>query len=305
MEDVHQLKVFSTVAAHLSFTRAAESLLLTQSAVSHQVASLERLLGAPLFDRRGRTVTLTPAGRVLADGCRRVFAALEEAEVAVRAAARPGTGRLRIGASATACQYLLPEPLRELRESFPEYALSITPGDSPAVVERVLEGSIDLGLVVRPEQRTKLEFHDLFEDELGFVVAALHPWARAGRVERRDLTAQRMVLYSRGSHTLRMVEKYLLRMNAPPRDAIELGSMEAIKELVKLGLGVSMMAEWVARAELSQRSLAWLPTPGAKLRRRWCVAAATGRPLSLAEQTFIGLCQAATSAFRKNKEPVA
>src|SRR6476659_4047351 len=102
MEDVHQLKVFLAVAENLSFTRAAETLFLTQSAVSHQVAALERSLDTPLFDRRGRAVTVTPAGRVLADRARRVFAALDEAEFAVRSAAKPGLGRLRIGASSTA-----------------------------------------------------------------------------------------------------------------------------------------------------------------------------------------------------------
>src|SRR5688572_12101007 len=111
MEDVHQLRVFLAVAENLSFTRAAEALLLTQSAVSHQVAALERSLATSLFERRGRSVALTPAGRVLVDRSRRVFAALGEAEAAVRAAATPGLGRLRIGASSTACQYLIPESL--------------------------------------------------------------------------------------------------------------------------------------------------------------------------------------------------
>lgn len=295
MEDVHQLKVFVAVAAHLSFTRAAEALFLTQSAVSHQVAALERSLGTPVFERRGRTVSLTPAGRVLADRARRVFDALEEAVVAARAAAKPGVGRLRIGASPTACQYLIPEPLREFRECFPEYSLAITPGDSPLVAERLLDGTIDLGLMTRPEQRVKLDYHDLFDDEMGFLVSPLHPWAKRGRVERRELADQRMVLYSRGSATFRLVERYFVKMKAPLRDSIELGSMEAIKELVKLGLGISVMADWVARPELAQRSLVWLRAPGGSFHRRWCIGHASGRTLSLAEQTFIGLCQSATA----------
>lgn len=295
MDDVHQLKVFASVAENLSFTRAAESLFLTQSAVSHQIAALERSLGTELFERRGRSVALTLAGRVLAERARRVFSALEEAEFAVRSAAKPGLGRLRIGASSTACQHLIPESLREFRECFPEYSLSIMPGDSLEVVERLTDGSIDLGLLVRPEQKAKLVYHDLFEDELGFVVSPLHPWAAKGKVERRDLPSQRLVLYSRGSATWRLVERYFVKMRVPLRDSIELGSMEAIKELVKLGLGVSVMAPWVARPELNQRSLAWLPTPGSRLRRQWCIAAPAGKTLSLAEQTFIGLCQSVAS----------
>jgi len=291
MEDVHQLKSFLAVAENLSFTRAAQSLFLTQSAVSHQIADLERSLGVELFIRHGRTIELTGAGRVLAERARRIFAELKDAQAAVLAAARPDLGRLRIGASAAACQYLIPESLREFRECFPSYSLSIMPGDSPMVAERVLDGSIDLGVMLKPEQRLKLTYFDLFEDELGFVVSALHPWAKAGKVDRKELARQRMVFYSRTSATFRLVERFFVRMKTPLPDWIELGSMEAIKELIKLGLGVSMMAQWICRSELAQKSLVWLPAPGAKLGRTWCIACPSGRKLSIAEQTFIGLCR--------------
>src|SRR6202021_2451417 len=136
MLDVHQLKVFAAVAENLSFTRAAERLFLTQSAVSHQIAKLEREVGRELLARQGRPGTLTAAGRERGGHARRVFAAVEEAEQAARPAGRPDAGRLRIGASATACQYIIPEALREFRECFPEYSLAITPGDSPLTAER-------------------------------------------------------------------------------------------------------------------------------------------------------------------------
>jgi DNA-binding transcriptional LysR family regulator len=297
IKDVHRLEVFAAVAENLSFTRAADALLLTQSAVSHQVASLERALGVELFERTGRRVALTPAGRALAEQARRVFESLREAEGAVRATARPGAGRLRIGASPTACQYIVPEVLREFREAFPEYSLSITPGDSPLVRDRLLEGSIDLGLMVRPDERVKLTYHDLFQDELGFVVSPLHPWARSGKVKREELGEQHMVLYSRNSATFHLVSRYFAKTKSPLRDWIELGSMEAIKELVKLGLGVSVMAPWIVRAEVARKSLVWLPAPGGGLRRRWCVATTAGRKLSSPEEMFVGLCRAAAGEF--------
>src|SRR4051794_3999961 len=122
MDDVHALKVFAAVAQYFCFTRAAGKLFLTQSAGSPQILLLEKSLGTPLFERRGRTVELTPPGRVLLDQSKRVFAALAEATEAVKQAAQPGLGRLRIGASPTACQYLVPESLREFRECFPGYS---------------------------------------------------------------------------------------------------------------------------------------------------------------------------------------
>ena len=302
MPDVHSLKVFSAVAQNLSFTRAAETLFLTQSAVSHQVAALEKELDTALFERRGRTIVLTAAGRALADRSRRVFAAVEEAVEAVKQATQPGLGRLRIGASPTACQHLVPEAIREFRECFPSYVLSVNPADSADVADRVLDGTIDLGIVIRPDPRDRggsaagrLDHHDLFDDELGFLVSPLHPWARAGKVDRKEVGDQRLVLYTRGSMTFRAVERWFVKVKTPLREPMELGSMEAIKELVKLGLGVSVMAPWVARTELTQGSLAWLPLPGERVRRQWAAATVAGRPLSLPEQTFVGLCRSAAA----------
>src|SRR5580765_8458465 len=135
MDDVHQLRVFTAVAENLSFTRAAEVLFMTQSGVSHQIAKLEKRIGTPLFERENRAVSLTRAGRVLLEHARRVFVALENAVAATRQASDPESGLLRIGASITACQYIVPEALREFRESFPAYSLRITPGDGPFVTQ--------------------------------------------------------------------------------------------------------------------------------------------------------------------------
>src|SRR5687768_14391818 len=153
MEDVHQLRVFASVAENLSFTRAAEVMFMTQSGVSHQIARLEASVGAQLFNRAARTVSLTRAGRTLLEHARRLFAAVDDALAAVRQASDPDSGTLRIGASITACQYIVPEALREFRESFPSYSLRITPGDGPLVTQNLLDGSLDLGMIVR-HQRT-------------------------------------------------------------------------------------------------------------------------------------------------------
>ena len=294
MEDVHQLRVFAAVAENLSFTRAAEVLFMTQSGVSHQIARLEKSLGVELFTRESRSVALTRAGRALQEHARRVFVTMENAVAATRQAADPHSGLLRIGASITACQHIVPEALREFRESFPSYSLRITPGDGPAVTQALLDGSLDLGIVVRHQRQPKLAYHELFEDELGFLVSPLHPWGRAVKVDRRELSQQRMILYNRQSTTFRLVEQYFVRARAELRDWIELGSIEAIKELVKLGLGVSVAGRWTARAEIDEGSLVWLRLPGRSVRRTWSIAVQSARTLSLAEQTFIELCKSAS-----------
>jgi DNA-binding transcriptional LysR family regulator len=230
---------------------------------------------------------------VLLDHARRIFVSLDNAIAAAREASEPDSGLLRIGASITACQYIFPEALREFRESFPAYSFRITPGDGPLVTQGILDGALDLGIVVRHQKLSKLAYYELFTDELGVLISPLHRWAREGKVDRRELPQQRMILYSRQSTTFRLIEQYFIRARVELRDWIELGSIEAIKELVKLGLGVGVAARWTARAELAARSLVWLPLPGAPIRRNWCIARAAGRTLSLAEQTFVGLCQSA------------
>ena len=298
---MHQLRVFTAVADNLSFTRAAEVLFMTQSGVSHQVARLEQAIGTKLFDRQARTVALTRAGRTLRDHARRLFAAMEDAIAATREAADSDSGTLRIGASITACQYIVPEALREFRESFPHYSLRITPGDGPLVTQGLLDGALDLGIVVRHQRQPKLKYVELFTDTLGFIVSPLHKWARTGKVDRRELSQQRMILYNRQSTTFRLVEQYFVRARAELRDWIELGSIEAIKELVKLGLGVSVAGQWTTRNEVRDGSLVWLSMPGASLRRSWMISHAAGRKLSLAEQTFVGLCQSAGSVIARER----
>ena len=262
MKDVHKLRVFAAVAQTLSFTRAAQTLFLTQSAVSHAVASLELELDAPLLRREGKRVSLTDAGRVLLEHSRRIFAGIDEAQAAVKRAARPDRGFLRIGASPAACQYLIPESLREFRESYPEYDLSIAVGDSPQVARQINEGHIDLGLLVRAERDKQLTFHELFTDELGLLLSPSHPFARERKVDRQKLPEQHFLLYTRTSSTFRLIERHLLRLQTPLHSFTELGSMEAIKELVKLGLGISVAAPWIAAPEIAHGSLVWLKLPG-------------------------------------------
>jgi DNA-binding transcriptional LysR family regulator len=275
-------------------------LFMTQSGVSHQIAALEKRIGVTLLQRGPRTVRLTRAGQVLLEHARRVFAALDTAVAATRQASEPDSGLLRIGASITACQYIVPEALREFRESYPAYTFRITPGDGPLVTQSLLDNALDLGIVVRHQKLAKLVYHELFYDELGLLISPLHPWARAGKVDRRELAQQRMILYSRQSTTFRLIEQYFVRSRVELRDWIELGSIEAIKELVKLGLGVGVAARWTARAELAAGSLVWLRMPGAPIRRTWCIARSASQPLSPAEATFIGLCKSAGSIIARD-----
>ena len=295
--DSRQLRAFSVLARTGSFTQTARELHLTQSGISHSMKALERESGCRLLDRLGKKVVLTQAGEQLLQHAEKILSEMEAARNSLNALGKWGRGRLRLGASTTACQHLIPPVLREFKESFPEHAISLEPGDTPELVTALLRQRIDLALSLEIDNEPQLEFHPLFTDELCFIVSALHPWARAGKVEREEIPRQSYILYSKRSVTFRLVENYFRREEMVLNTVLEVGSMEATKELVKLGLGISILAPWICKKEIEEGSLIALPLGRKKLSRRWGIVHWRGKRLNLAEETFVGLCKSVSENF--------
>lgn len=295
--DSRQLLAFAALARCQSFTRAAKELFLTQSAVSHAIKSLETELGSRLVDRAGRRVTLTQAGEQFLPHAERILREMDAARAGLDALSRWGHGRLRVGASTTACEYILPTVLREFKQSFPKCEIAIEPGDHAQQLRLLQENTIDLAVTLAPETTGEFEFVPLFEDDLQFVTSPVHPWAREGAVIRESIPNETLVLYNKSSTTFRRVSEYFREERIALGHYIELGSMDAIKELVKIGLGVGVLAPWIARRELDNGALVSFPLGRRKLRRHWGVLHLKGRRLPLGEETFIGLCRSVTENF--------
>lgn len=295
--DSRQLAAFVALARCQSFTRAAKELFLTQSAVSHAIKSLETELGSRLVDRAGRRVLLTQAGEQFLRHADKILREMDAARAGLDQLSRWGHGRLRVGASTTACQYLLPTVLREFKQSFPKCVISIEPGDHAQQVELLESNRIDLAIMLEPETGGEFEFVPLFSDELCFVASPMHPWARAGHVLAETLESETLVQYKQASYTFRLVNDYLRDEHVKFGHSIELGSMDAIKELVKIGVGIGVLAPWIARTELESGALVAFPLGRRRLSRTWGVAHLKGRRLPLGEETFIGLCRSVTENF--------
>ncbi len=295
--DSRQLRAFTTLARTGSFTMAAKELFLSQSAVSHSMKALESDVGCRLFDRVGKKVLLTQAGEHLLQHADKILGEMSEARESIKQLGKWGRSRLRIGASTTGCTYLLPAVLREFRESFPQCLIAIEPGDTPELLELLANNRIDLAIGMRPHREDQFEFKELFTDELRFLVGPQHPWARAGQVTRTEIPRQNYILYNKKSYTFRQVEDYFLEEDMVLNTCIELGSMEAIKEMVKLELGICVLAPWVAQKELREGSLVSLPLGRRKLRRTWGILHWRGRRLSLPEESFVGLCREGTAGL--------
>ena len=301
--DSRQLLAFATLARKQSFTLAAKELFLTQSAVSHAIKALEQELETRLFDRLGKRVHLTQAGEQLLRHAERILREMQVARAGLDELRNWGHSRLRIGASLTACQYLLPSVLREFKRNSPRCSLKIETGDAPRMEELLRDNQIDLAIMIEPRD-DDITFRRLFEDELRFLVSPLHPWAKAGAVGRPGIADETIILYSKNSQTFRMVSAYFLQDHIPLNQVMELGSMEAIKELVKIGLGVGVVAPWIVQRELAEASLVSFPLGLRRLRRVWGIAYLRGRSLTLAEETFAGLCENAAERLGLQAEVV-
>jgi DNA-binding transcriptional LysR family regulator len=296
--DSRQLRAFCVLVRTGSFTQTARELHLTQSGVSYSMKGLEKDIGCRLLDRLGKKVIPTQAGEQLLQHATRILQEMDTAREALARLGKWGSGRLRLGASTTACQYLIPPVLREFKESFPDHAISLEPGDAPELVDALLGHRIDLALSLVVQREPQLKSHPLFTDDLQFIVAPLHPWAKTRQVERAAIPRQKYILYSKRSVTFRLVAEYFRREQMELNTVIEAGSMEATKELVKLGLGVSILASWVTQKEIEEGSLVALPLGRRKLQRHWGILHWNAKQLNLAEETFIGLCQSFCAALR-------
>ena len=301
--DSRQLRAFATLARTGSFTLAAKHLHLSQSAVSHSMKALERDAGCRLLDKVGKKISLTQAGEQLLHHTNKILAEMAAARTALEHLGKWGQARLRIGASTTACQYILPPVLREFKESFPKSLITIEPEDAQEAMELLRMNRVDLAITLEPRHEDQFEFRPLFTDELEFLVGPMHPWALAGQVKREEIPKQNYILYNKGSYTSRLIEDYFRREGMVLNTVMDLGSMEAIKELAKLGLGVSVLAPWIARKELAEQTLVSLPLGKRKLKRNWGVLLWRGRRLSLQEETFIDLCKSFTADFSRSATP--
>ncbi|HEY0548768.1 MAG TPA: LysR family transcriptional regulator [Verrucomicrobiae bacterium] len=293
--DTRQLRAFVTLAKRGSFTQAARELHLSQSAVSHSMKALETDLGCRLFDRMSKKVLLTQAGEQLLQHADKILLEMSAARESLHQLSKWGHGRLRVGASTTACQYILPEVLSEFKKSYPQAMITVEPGDTREAMDLLRSNQIDLALALEPKRDDDFEFLPLFTDEMVFVLAPTHPWAQSGRVVREEIPRQQYVLYNKNSFTFELVEHYFREEDMVLNMIMEFGSMEAIKELVKLGLGVSILAPWIARKEIESGELVSLPLGKRKLKRTWGLMHWRARRLTLAEETFVNLCRTQTA----------
>jgi DNA-binding transcriptional LysR family regulator len=288
--ETRQLLAFKTIVESGGFTKAARQLHLTQSALSHQIKTLETQLGTQVFARIGKRVTLTQAGEVLLRYTLPILRQLLEARQTLAQLQEPGYGRLRVSSATYSCYQILPYVLREFHTVYPHVELFVAAEYTNKAVEGLLGGELDLGVFVLPPSTEGLIVEQLCQDELVVIVAPSHHWARRQRVQWPDLATQMLITYDRASETFQKIQRELHDRGITLKETMEVQHGPAVMEMVKMGLGVAMVPRWVARDDVQAGALIPLSLGRGGVKRQWVIAHVKGAPIPAYGQTFMQLC---------------
>ena len=264
-----RLRVFREVANQASFRRAAEVLYITQPAVTQQIKALEEELGSRLFDRSGGRVRLTAAGEVLLRHAGEAEATLSRAVEEIGSLEGEVRGALRVAASTTIAQYVLPRLLAEFARQHQGVQLELESANTQRVVEAVANGDAPIGLIEGPAHNQELVVERWLEDELVLVVPAGHEWADE-EIALSALGSAKLLVRERGSGTREVIEQALKRAGAPIQRmqiAMELGSTEALLACIEAGLGVGFASRFALERQRALGTLAAVKVKGLRIAR--------------------------------------
>jgi DNA-binding transcriptional LysR family regulator len=248
-----RLQVFHTVARLLSFTKAAETLHMTQPAVTFQVRQLEEYFNTRLFDRTHNRISLTEAGARVYQFSDKIFELYGEMENAVREMTGEISGSLTIGASTTIAEYMLPALLGDFRSRYPDVSIHLKVSNTDGIVSMVENNTIDLGVVEAPVSNKNLVVDECRRDNLVAIVPPGHPKAELDKVTLDELLEFPFICREEGSGTREVIGEHMAKYakcDACMNIAMELGSPEAVKGAVEAGMGISVVSNATIQKEL-------------------------------------------------------
>jgi DNA-binding transcriptional LysR family regulator len=292
-----RLRVFAAVARHLSFTKAGQELFVSQPAVTKHIRELEAQYGQRLLERRGNRVSLTEAGRLLLAHAEAVAAATQQLEEQLLALRDPdeAAGRLRLGASTTLSQYVLPAWLPAFQARYPQVQLSLLSANSERIAEALLRGELDLGFVEGRTKNRDLHYELLMPDELVAVRRATPAGPPAQPLPLAEALASPLVLRERGSGTLEVLEMALRERKIKLSDlqiVFYLDSTEAIKGYLEAAPeALGFVSRQALMRELAAGLLEVVPVRGLALPRHFEAVWVQGQPLPRPAQRFLSFAQ--------------
>ncbi|MBV8051554.1 MAG: LysR family transcriptional regulator [Acidobacteriaceae bacterium] len=283
--DFDQLVTFLEVAKLGSFSRAGQKVFRSQSAVSAQIRQLEQEYGDKLLDRSGKVVRLTPAGRVFFNYAERMQKLREESLLAVADQGVTPRGTLIIGANEATCLYVLPKVFAEYCRLYPEVHISIYRNFSYKIIEKLENGSIDVGIITLPAKSPSLKTHSIFRDQLMLMASPANSLAGKKSVTIDDIAKQPLLVPKTG-YTRQLMDK-LFRPYSQLQIRMELPSVGMIKSFVAAGLGVSLISASFAHDQVAAREVVVIPIDGVELWRELGLAYRRDRTHTRSTTTFI------------------
>ena len=281
--EVRHLRLVSAVAELGSLTRAGDRLHLTQSALSHQLRDIESRLGAALFLRVGKRLVLTPAGERLLATARDVLDRLDRTEQDIHQMGKARAGMLRLTTECYTCYRWLPPLLVRYRKRFPQVEVRIDVAATGRPLDMLLAGKLDLAIMSSPVRDRRLVSRPVFDDELVVVAARDHRFAKQTHVRLSDLRDETLYVYPPKEES-RVLQEVLVPSGHVPARVEEVMLTESIAELVKAGLGVSVLARWAVQPLVDAGSIVSRPLTARGLRREWRAV----MPKDLAGADYIG-----------------
>lgn len=284
----HQLHVFHAVATHLSFSRAAEALDITQPAVSIQVQELEKSLGVTLFHRRPRRLRITAEGEIVFAYSQQIFSLSNKMVATVREMQDLETGHLTLGASTAPGEFVLPLAVGQFRRLYPGIKVELVISNTRSIIQRILNREIDLGMVGdRGEGHSdELEMMDYVDDDIVLVASPDHPLAGVSGVQPSQVVQHGLIVREEGSATRQVAERLFRSLGAEPRVELELGTNQAVKQAAGAGGGVGVISRLGTVAEVKAGMLAILDVAGWVCRRPLTLVHPKDRYLSPAQRAF-------------------
>jgi DNA-binding transcriptional LysR family regulator len=295
-----QLRILKAIAAEGSFKRAADSLYVSQPAVSLQVQNLERQLDVPLFDRGGRRAQLTEAGHLLLEYGDKILTLCQETCRAIEDLQNLQGGTLIVGASQTTGTYLLPRMIGVFREKYPEVSVQLHVHSTRRTAWSVANGQVDLAIIggeVPAELQESLEVIPYAEDELALIIPSGHAFAKQGSIQKEDLYKLKFIALDSQSTIRKVIDQVLTRCDIDPKRLkieMELNSIEAIKNAVQAGLGAAFVSISAIEKELQSGIMCRVMIEGVTIQRMLAVIVNPNRYRSKAAAAF---CQEVLPKF--------
>ena len=294
--DFDQLATFVYVAKLKSFSRAGQKVFRSQSAVSAQIRQLEQAYHARLLDRSAKSVELTPAGEVLFEYAEKLLRLRDESVQVVADRGNVVQGPVVFGANEATCLYVLPDIFAEFQKRFPLVHISIFRNFSHKILQRVEDGSIDVGIVTLPTKSPNLKVHNIHRDRLRFMVSTRNPLAQRSKLTLEEVASQPLI-FPRTGYTRQVLDKLFRPYRSRIHVTMELPSIGMIKRFVAADVGVSFISESFARDQVKAGEVKLLNVEGVDIFRELGLVYRRDRSLPRAAQALIAL-------IREHQKPV-